>query len=166
MNKKKSIRRTSDGPEVPITPMLDMAFQLLTFFVLTYHPAPVEGQFSMSLLPPQPATNLDATPPPDAAPSNELPATLRTVTTTLRADDTGGLGRITLGDVDMRDLDELAEKAKEVLENPELPFDQALIQVDPKLRYEGLLQVVDVLSKYTTKIAFTILDEVVPGANL
>ena len=26
---------------MPITPMLDMAFQLLTFFVLTYKPAPV-----------------------------------------------------------------------------------------------------------------------------
>lgn len=164
--KKKHVRRQSDGPEVPITPMLDMAFQLLTFFVLTYHPAPIEGQFSMSLLPPQPATKLDATPPPDAAPSSELPVSLRTVTTILRADETGGLGRITLGEVDVRDLEELDSKAKDVLEDPDLPFDQALIQVDPRLRYEGLLQVVDVLSKYTTKIAFGLLDEVVPGVNL
>jgi biopolymer transport protein ExbD len=164
--KKKSIRRTSDGPEVPITPMLDMAFQLLTFFVLTYHPAPVEGQFMMSLLPPQPATNLDATPPPDAAPSTDLPATLRTVTTVLRADETGGLGRITIGEVDVKDIDEYAQKARDVLEDPELPFDQALIQVDPRLRYEGLLKVVDVLSKYTTKIAFSLLEEDVRGVDL
>ena len=39
--------------EVQITPMLDMAFQLLTFFILTYRPAPAEGQFSMNLLPAQ-----------------------------------------------------------------------------------------------------------------
>jgi len=31
--------------EVQITPMLDMAFQLLTFFILTYRPAPTEGRF-------------------------------------------------------------------------------------------------------------------------
>ena len=44
--------------EIPITPMLDMAFQLLTFFILTYRPAPSEGQFSMNLLPPQAATEI------------------------------------------------------------------------------------------------------------
>ena len=42
--------------EVPVTPMLDMAFQLLTFFILTYHPMPAEGQFVMNLLPASPAT--------------------------------------------------------------------------------------------------------------
>ena len=45
--------------EIPITPMLDMAFQLLTFFILTYQPAPSEGQFSMNLLPAQPATEME-----------------------------------------------------------------------------------------------------------
>ena len=34
---------------VPITPMLDMSFQLLSFFILTFHPMPVEGQLSVSL---------------------------------------------------------------------------------------------------------------------
>jgi len=38
-------------PELPITPMLDMAFQLLTFFIFTYHPSGLEGQ--MELLLPQ-----------------------------------------------------------------------------------------------------------------
>ena len=52
--------KTVDGVEVPITPMLDMAFQLLTFFILTYHPMPVEGQFVMNLLPAQPATQMEA----------------------------------------------------------------------------------------------------------
>lgn len=39
------------GPDVelPITPMLDMAFQLLTFFLLTYHPSSLEGQLPMTL---------------------------------------------------------------------------------------------------------------------
>ena len=33
--------------------MLDMAFQLLTFFIPTFRPAPIEGQISMRLPPPQ-----------------------------------------------------------------------------------------------------------------
>jgi len=35
-----------------ITPMLDMAFQLLAFFVMTYHPSALEGHIDGNLLPP------------------------------------------------------------------------------------------------------------------
>jgi len=36
-------------PDLPITPMLDMSFQLLSFFVITYKPATLEGQLSLML---------------------------------------------------------------------------------------------------------------------
>jgi biopolymer transport protein ExbD len=45
-------RRKGDAvPEVdlPITPMLDMAFQLLAFFVATFTPQSIEGQIQMAL---------------------------------------------------------------------------------------------------------------------
>jgi biopolymer transport protein ExbD len=32
-----------------VTPMLDMAFQLLAFFIFTYHPSALEGQFPVNL---------------------------------------------------------------------------------------------------------------------
>src|SRR4051794_23896418 len=35
-----------------ITPMLDMAFQMLSFFIMTYHPAALEGHIPGSLVPP------------------------------------------------------------------------------------------------------------------
>ena len=35
-----------------ITPFLDMAFQLLIFFIITYHPAALEGHVDGELLPP------------------------------------------------------------------------------------------------------------------
>jgi biopolymer transport protein ExbD len=46
-------RQTTDfvEPDLPIVPMLDMSFQLLAFFVVTFHPAPTEGQIAMSLPP-------------------------------------------------------------------------------------------------------------------
>src|SRR2546423_10718335 len=37
------------GVELPITPMLDMAFQLLMFFIMTYHPSALEGHMDLSL---------------------------------------------------------------------------------------------------------------------
>jgi biopolymer transport protein ExbD len=36
-------------PDLPITPMLDMSFQLLAFFIMTFKPAPTEGQLLMAL---------------------------------------------------------------------------------------------------------------------
>jgi len=59
-------KKSEESLDVPITPMLDMAFQLLTFFILTYHPMPSEGQFVMNLLPAAPATDLNAQSPETA----------------------------------------------------------------------------------------------------
>lgn len=44
-------RKSAPGLEIelPVTPMLDMAFQLLTFFILTYHPSALEGQMELNL---------------------------------------------------------------------------------------------------------------------
>lgn len=36
-------------PDLPITPMLDMSFQLLAFFVTTYNPGPIEAQLPLAL---------------------------------------------------------------------------------------------------------------------
>ncbi len=36
-------------PDLPITPMLDMSFQLLAFFIMTFKPAPTEGQIMLTL---------------------------------------------------------------------------------------------------------------------
>src|SRR5262245_21281135 len=36
-------------PDLPITPMLDMSFQLLAFFIMTFKPAPTEAQIAMTL---------------------------------------------------------------------------------------------------------------------
>jgi biopolymer transport protein ExbD len=50
--------------ELPITPMLDMAFQLMVFFIFTYHPSSLEMHIDGKLLPPK----TEAAAPKDAAP--------------------------------------------------------------------------------------------------
>src|SRR5262249_45163516 len=46
---------------LPITPMLDMSFQLLSFFILTFKPMPTEGQLAINL----PRLDATKTPPTD-----------------------------------------------------------------------------------------------------
>jgi len=144
--------------EIPIVPMLDMAFQLLTFFILTYRPAPTEGQFSMNLLPAQPATKMEAQATADTTPSNDVPAALRTLPTILRAGEGGTLGQITLGENPVQDLGTLKTELEGIVNDPTLPFDQALIRVDPQLKYSELMKVINVFNslepKPLTKISF------------
>src|SRR5262249_12532994 len=48
-------RKTEEGLEVnlPITPMLDMAFQIFMFFAAIYHPSALEGHYDTDLLEPE-----------------------------------------------------------------------------------------------------------------
>ena len=159
-------RSKSEGPEIPITPMLDMAFQLLTFFILTYHPAPQDVRFAMNLLPAQPATSMEApAPTPENAPT-DLPAGLRTLPTTLRAQPDGTIGRVTFGDNEVQGMEALSKELSAILKDPTLPFDQALIKVDPKLKYSELIKVIDVFAdNKLTKISFAELGSEPEGAT-
>lgn len=141
--------------EVPITPMLDLAFQLLTFFILTFKPAPVEVQFNMNLLPIAPATVPETAPPPEEAPS-ETPAPLRTLTTTLYSDGTGNLGRIELDEATVDGLEGLRQRLEPLLQDPDLSFDQAVIRVASDLHYTYLIEVIDLYAQLElTKVSFT-----------
>ena len=146
--------RKNEEIEIQITPMLDMAFQLLTFFILTYRPAPVEGQFALNLLPAQAiAKPTEAETPTDSAPS-DLPPALKSVTTTLKADDAGNLASVVMGDNTVEPA-KIKDEVKRLYKDPTLPFDQALIQVDPKLKYAELVKVIDAFSSEgVTKLSF------------
>ena len=136
---------------MPIAPMLDMAFQLLTFFVLTYKPAPAEGQFVMNLLPAQPATAMTAEAPAEAA-TDKLPAALRTLPTILKAGPGGRLAQIAVGEqVIPTDPAALEKELDKYFSDPNLPFDQTLLKVDPKLKYSELIKVVNAFSNAFTK---------------
>ena len=156
MSAHKKKKKKEEEITIPITPMLDMAFQLLTFFILTYHPMPAEGQFVMNLLPASPATDFRAQSAAETSATNpDIPAALRTLPTLLRAGEGGAIGRVTLGEIDVEGMDALKRELKAILEDPTLPFDQAVIKVDPDLRYSELMQVIDVFSSLkVTKISF------------
>lgn len=49
LRRRHRMQDTPTEPDLPITPMLDMSFQLMAFFILTFKPGPTEGQLALML---------------------------------------------------------------------------------------------------------------------
>src|SRR4029078_9410168 len=49
MGQRRRKRRSAEGVEINLAAMLDMAFQLLMFFILTFSPMPLESQIAAQL---------------------------------------------------------------------------------------------------------------------
>ena len=49
MRRRRRQQTPATEPDLPITPMLDMSFQLMAFFILTFRPVPTEGQLALVL---------------------------------------------------------------------------------------------------------------------
>src|SRR6478735_11354841 len=85
-------KRDQGDVEMNLAAMLDMAFQLLTFFILTFRPAPIEGQLALNLPPPVPQTNVR----PDLKEGEgmESVASLDTLHLNVTADDEGSVSNL------------------------------------------------------------------------
>ena len=87
MSHKRAVVESAPGVQLGliITPMLDMSFQILAFFIMTYHPAALEGQIPGSMTPPEnPAVkgkNTAPAPDPLSIPEDKLNAELDNVVT-------------------------------------------------------------------------------------
>ena len=149
-----TVRRKSEpGPEptLPVTPMLDMAFQLLAFFVATYNPSDLEGQMDLSL-PSEKITQAKSAEDvkTDAAPDKkpiDLPANLTVIVRTQMDNvNNGRISALTLqddaGPSQIDNLDKLAAELKKrqaTVENKE----NIKIQADGRLKWEEVIKVMD-----------------------
>ena len=138
--------------ELPITPMLDMTFQLLAFFILTYQPAAVEeGQLEFSL-PAKIAAAGAAEPEPSDVP---LPGELdlkADVTVTLKAQrdgiNDGAISAIVIqsreGETSVSNLEALARYLKNQRTSQDLNDKTNIqIQADSKLKYAFVIDAMD-----------------------
>jgi biopolymer transport protein ExbD len=149
MSRRKHRRRSQGDVELNLAAMLDMAFQLLTFFILTFKPAPVEGQISLKLPPPVPVTNA-STQAAGADISNVDPTTgLNSLVISVFPAANGSIGSLALGEGNVANLGQLETRLRAVLGDPSSPFDQVIIQVGSALRYEELMNVIDVCTRQT-----------------
>ena len=140
--------------ELPITPMLDMAFQLFAFFVFMYHPSALEGQMQLNLPAAgeaKAASEAEVDPKAqsetDIKLESELTVIIRTqkdgindsVPSNYLVQTPQGMSQA------MKTLDELENylvKAKGSLTNQ----DDVKIQADGRLKYSFVMQVMDVCS--------------------
>ncbi len=150
-------RRAQTEVELNLASMLDMAFQLLAFFILTFHPSPIEGQLSLHLPPAVPVTNVQ-TERPDTAQSADAGGTIaKTLEISVFADGSGnvlkvqvGLRTAILGSADAANLHKLDKKLHEAFAFEGSPFEQIVIRVAPNLKYEELMKVIDVCTRQKT----------------
>ena len=128
--------------------MLDMAFQLLAFFILTFKPSPVEGQVLLHMPPPQPVTNINASEKAGADPKNTNPVQgLSTLVISALANADGSLKQMAIGETPIAGLTALERKLEDVLRDPGSGFDQVIVQVDSRLHYGPLMKVIDVCTR-------------------
>jgi biopolymer transport protein ExbD len=160
MKRRRLQKSRPKGVEMPITPMLDLTFQLLFFFIINYNPNALEGQMNLSL--PAPVENKAKVEPKDPTPAGndeELPAqvTIR-IRTFHGADDkenvgkisrvsvqvaTGGESTIETPNGNLDDLRRHLEKIREDVDN------KTAVRLEPegKLSFGSTMKILDVCRK-------------------
>ena len=154
MSRKRRRRRDQGTVEMNLAAMLDMAFQLLTFFILTFRPAPVEGQLSLNLPPPV------AVQPEKQAAENQgnnaidEDAKLETLHLQITANDRGGVKQVILeaspvvqGEMDDANVLRLDRRLQQIFGTKMIAFDRIQIAVERKVRYGELMKVIDVCTR-------------------
>ncbi len=143
-----SFKRSSPSEvELNIASMLDMAFQLLTFFILVFHPPPLEGQINLRLPPPQ-AVDTKGEKVGQVTKDNVVPEGLKTLGITVHAvkggPEAGTIEDMVVNTTECKTLAELNKALKEIFQNPVCPYEQVIVQANPGLHYGELMSVVNV----------------------
>jgi biopolymer transport protein ExbD len=125
------------GLALPITPMLDMSFQLLAFFLFLFRPIPAEGQLAVML----PSSGVGQ----QNAIADEPPAAVDVYTVTIHSSPTGGLGTITLAGPtstkeNIRTIEALLTELKAI---PKAAGVSLTIETSTDLLYARLVDVLD-----------------------
>jgi biopolymer transport protein ExbD len=132
-----------DEVAFPVTPMLDMAFQLLAFFIITFKPPTQETHLDLDL----PATAVAL---PSAARGSAQPIPARNVDTDLEndllvralADDLGDLKALKLGEANVSDLATLGNRLRQYTELLEGKPLRVRLVADDNLRYEPAARII------------------------
>jgi biopolymer transport protein ExbD len=110
-----------------ITPMLDMSFQLMSFFIMTYHPSALEGHIDGNLLPPTliatTGPQKDNTPMDDLPPVDQEPDLKDVLMVVVKSVDKGQV------EGNRRD----GEPSRIMLKRPENPMPATVVDTDMSL---------------------------------
>jgi biopolymer transport protein ExbD len=145
--RRRKRRGSAEEVELNLAAMLDMAFQLLAFFILTFKPAPMEGQVNLRLPPPIGITREGTEKAGSDTSSKEPPKGLTTLVISAFSDRNGMLAALAVGETPVGNVQALGNRLATVFADKTTPFDQVIIQVGQDLRYDELMKVVEECTK-------------------
>jgi biopolymer transport protein ExbD len=149
-------RKQASDEEVTlnVTAMLDMAFQLLAFFILTFKPPPAEAQIFLKLPPAQAV--LGTGKESSGQDTQKNPADIKPVKSLIvNLDDKGGgsLSTVAIGisTEPLKDVpyNELESDVRDWVQKQ--GYEQLIIQFTPTIHWEEIMKVVDMAAKIPTK---------------
>jgi len=134
---------------VPIVPMLDMSFQLLAFFILTFKPMPTEGQLAINL------PRLDATDTPQNIDPSHLEDKKDEYTITLNSSADGGVANISMkgptgASPDIKNTPELLYQLEKITPPAGRKREEGIsitIEADDNLTYARLIEVMNMCKR-------------------
>lgn len=154
MARRRKKHKPPGEVQINLAAMLDMAFQLLAFFILTFRPAPIEGHFQLHMPPPTSQTNVTESTESLNPSTGEPPPFVETLDLMIRADNRGqvssiDVGRETVvaGRLTQPAIQQLNTKLRSSLKDA--PYDRIQLHVDRRLHYEELMKIVDVCTRQT-----------------
>jgi biopolymer transport protein ExbD len=155
--KRKQHEVASVDPDINrvITPMLDLAFQILLFFIMTYHPSQLEeGQMDLSLpdaAQTQAESPKDANPLPSTTGELELPSEVTVFVKTQHSEQSpGDISLITVQDKVKKHDEEKTPGFFKYLERlrPGLSNQNDIkIQADSGLKYSHVMEIMDLCTR-------------------
>ena len=131
--------REEDKIELQMTPMIDIVFQLLVFFIMTFKIVAQEGDFNVKM-------------PLAAASGAEVDPTALDMTLRLTANDAGELTGIQLNDKSFEQFDDLHLYVIGLVGNdqPETMRESAEIEIDAdyQLKYSHVIRAITAVTGY------------------
>ena len=137
------IRKTGSSDSkvtLEMTPMIDVVFQLLIFFMFTFKIVSVEGEFAITM----PAAEQGS-----AAPTSENITALPDIQVQLLAGETGDLAGIQVGDSAVKSMDELAATLKAIVgDDPQMAGDVEMKIIAPdNLKYGNVVAAINAAAR-------------------
>ena len=144
--RRRRKRRKLDGIELNLAAMLDMAFQLLMFFIHTFNPAQNEAQFAAYIPAAEPVTK------PQLAEKNQTESHIQQashseIIVTVVGSQAGKIEKLAVGGKVVSDLAKLNSSVHNAICREGDDCEQLTVQVDANLCYEELMQVVDICTQ-------------------
>ncbi len=147
MKRRRHKRKNRQGDvELNLAAMLDMAFQLLTFFILTFKPSAVEGQVSLRLPPPEAVSNVRGQKAGSEVENKNPLQGLNTLTITVIGTPQGSIHSMAVDGASVSGLEGLRSRLRAAF-GPDSAFEQVIVQVGSDLRYDELMRVVDICTE-------------------